>query len=138
MSKMTRYRGNPFTRFPFGELLESSFYEEFFGSPGRKSLEPFSEVVEGEEGYTLNLAVPGLSRDDLVISLADRAIKISYDKAEKDVLSSFTKPFVYHRTIPENTDTEKVSATMNNGILSLFLPKKVEASKAPKIINIDT
>ena len=95
---------------------------------------PETRFRETKEEYTVELAVPGLSKEDLNIDFSDNYLTISNSKSEEpnddekkdmDVNSLFNRK--YHKVIslPEDgIDTENIKANLLNGILTIAIPKK--------------
>jgi HSP20 family protein len=103
---------------------------------------PPVDIYENEHGITLKMEVPGVSQEDLHISLENSTLTVSgerkFEKNEKEEnfhrierrYGAFTRSF----TLPNTVDAEKVNAGYENGILSIQLAKKAEAK--PKQIKI--
>lgn len=103
-----------------------------------------ANVKEVENGYELELVVPGFTKEDLKIDLNQEILTISAEvkketeeKKEKYVrrehqLQSFKRSFTLEKTI----DTEAISAQFVNGILTLNLPKKAEVKPQIKQITV--
>jgi len=105
---------------------------------------PSVNIHETADGFHLELAAPGLLKEDFKINLEKGLLSISYEKKtgneEKDYktlkrefgLSSFKRSF----TVDDNINAEGIQAKYENGILKLFLPKKEEVKVLPKEITI--
>jgi HSP20 family protein len=101
---------------------------------------PAVNVRENENEYELEVAAPGMKKDNFKVNLDKDQLTISSEwkdeKKEKD--GDYTrKEFSYQSfqrsfTIPEHlVDGEKISAKYNDGILRVMLPKKEEAKPKP-------
>jgi HSP20 family protein len=97
------------------------------------------DLFETGDDLVLEMAVPGVEGDDLDISLEGRelTIKGSLPQAEDEgrrywLQSIPTGEFRRTLTLPVQVDVEGVSASVDNGILTLRLPKLIEA-RARKI-----
>lgn len=114
----------------------------FGGSPQHW---PAVNVQEMPEGFALEVAAPGLSREDFQLSLDKNVLTIAYEqhthKEEEATQSpkylrrefaqrSFKRAF----TLPTSVDATGIDASYNDGILRIELPKKPE--EAPKVISI--
>ncbi|GAB6121802.1 Hsp20/alpha crystallin family protein [Dysgonomonas termitidis] len=98
---------------------------------------PATNVSENEKAFSIELSVPGFNKEDIKIEIENDVLKISAQNEvkseEKDenekVLrrefkkSSFTRSF----TIPEDIDTDNISAVQKDGILQITLPKQDKA-----------
>ena len=97
---------------------------------------PKTNVLKTEEGYNLNVGIPGLTKDDLKISVKEGILNISYKKEEKNDNHYFMESFNKSYHIPDDVNDEKIKAEVKNGILKLILPfdkKKI----TEKVIEIE-
>lgn len=91
---------------------------------------PFANSFETSTNYRLELAAPGLTKEDFKITVKDRHIVISVEKEqalpENEKLRrkefSFSK-FKRHFRLPEDADSEKVAAKYENGLLIVTVQK---------------
>ncbi len=103
---------------------------------------PPVDIRETDEALTLNAEIPGLTRDDVNITLENNVLTISGErKFEKDA-----KKDNYHRieraygafsrsfSLPANVRTDQVRAAFQDGVLTVTLPKAEEAK--PRRIEI--
>jgi HSP20 family protein len=98
---------------------------------------PAVNVTEHEDEFMVELAVPGMKKDDFKIDVNGNMLTISSEKEdskeEKDKkftrkeynYSSFSRSF----TLPDEINKEKIDAKYDNGILKIALPRKEEAKK---------
>ena len=141
-------------RQPFEDLMDmrdelGRFFDEFFGErlparrgEGNPSWAPRVDISENDEEIILKADTPGMSKDDIKITLNDNVLSVSGEKKiERDekkenyhrierVFGSFHRSFY----IPTNVDSEKISASYKDGVLEVRLPKKEEAK--PKEIPV--
>jgi HSP20 family protein len=101
---------------------------------------PAVNVRETENEYELEVAAPGMKRDNFKVNLDKDQLTISSewkDESKKEEENYTRKEFSYQSfqrsfTIPENlVDGEKISAKYHDGILSVKLPKREEAKPKP-------
>ena len=102
---------------------------------------PAVNVKETDDNYTLEVAAPGLSKNDFNIKLDEDLLNISADvKAEteeKDSTETYTrkefgfKSFNRNFTLPDSSDKEKITATYFDGILTVNIAKREEAKPKP-------
>jgi len=101
-------------------------------------------VKESETAYTLAVIAPGIAKEDFKLQVNDKSLTISYEQKEaeqKDEQKWLRKEykvrsFKRNFTLGDKVDTEKISATYQNGILELTLPKKEAAIAVNKVIDI--
>ena len=125
----------------FPSLMNDFFKPDWFGGLENYSSNlPAVNIKESEEGFELELAIPGFQKEDFNIELDNELLTISSEvKDESETkeenytrkefsFSSFRRSF----TLPETVDGGKINATYEDGILKLALPKKDEALPKPK------
>ena len=133
----------PMLRFTRPALLANDFLRNnFFGDllDNESNLNtPAVNIAEGTESYTIEVAAPGLAKNDFKINLDHNVLTISSSKENKKEekngnytrqefsYASFERSF----TLPESTETEKISATCKDGVLYVSIPKKEEAKVKP-------
>lgn len=129
-----------------------SIVDEFFGDnllPDFFKLNAFDNlpavnIIEENDKYKIELAVPGLDKNDFSINLDNDLLTISSEKetehSEKDGkvmrqefnYNSFKRCF----RLPEEVDGNKIKAYHKDGILSVILPKNEKMKKLRKEIKI--
>ena len=127
----------------FDEVLGN--FEGVFGrdmNPISHSM-PHVNVIDGETAYNLEIAAPGRSKSDFTISLEKNILTVGTNKEEeveeskkedKFIRKEFTKKSLKRSfNLPENVDKENISAKYINGILTLEIPKVIEAEINQKI-----
>lgn len=106
---------------------------------------PAVNIEEGEKEFSIEVAVPGLSRKDFRIEVEDDVLTISSEDKQKkeDKKRNYTRrEFSYHSfkrsfQLPETVDQDQIKASHESGVLSITLPKKDEVvQKAPKQIEV--
>ena len=103
-------------------------------------IESKCNVKEGEDGYEVDMAAPGLGKKDFKIELNHGILTISSEKKNENETKKgqqFTRrEFSYQSfsrsfNLPHTVDSEKISAKYDNGILKVTIPKKEEAKPKP-------
>ena len=78
---------------------------------------------ENEEEYYLTMDIPGMSKDDIEVTFDNNRLKISgqrkSDKYDAYEYGKMERTF----TVPNNVETNKISANVDNGVLKVLLPK---------------
>ncbi len=111
---------------------------------------PAINVLETPEAYQLELAAPGMTKADFDIHLdEDGDLVINMEKKvdakhEQEKGHYVRREFSYTKfqqtmLLPEDTDREAIAAKVENGVLTVNLPKvkKVEVEKARKQITVE-
>ncbi|MEP7320538.1 MAG: Hsp20/alpha crystallin family protein [Saprospiraceae bacterium] len=103
---------------------------------------PLANIEESENALTIYLAAPGLTKGDFKLSLSQNILKVEVDKVKPETpFNKIKTEYSYYKfsrnfKVNENINTDAISAAYENGILIITLPKKVDAAKEPKTINI--
>jgi HSP20 family protein len=121
-------------------------FDTFLGAEGRgeelqgRTWTPPVDIEETENAYILRAELPGLTKDDLQITLENNVLRLSGErKVEKNVdqgnyhriervFGTFSRSFA----LPHEVDAEHVQARFENGVLTLTVPK-AEQAKPRKI-----
>ena len=117
----------------FNPLWDDVFNRDFFS----KSLElgtsiPAVNTKETDESYHMEVAIPGMKKEDFNIDLNDNILTISSEKKEekeeKDGEKITRREFSYSSfkrsfQLPENIKKNDISAEYSDGLLKLALPK---------------
>lgn len=104
---------------------------------------PKMNISEGKNDYLLELCVPGLSKEDLNLSIdSENNLVIEMVKkpgAQEEKPGADDRRFLRHEfsslqfkqllSLPENVKKEQISARVENGILRIVLPKFTEEEK---------
>ncbi len=95
------------------------------------------DVVDKGDKYVLTADLPGITTDEVKVNVTGRQVEISAE--HEDAREEKTKEFVrnersflkYQRllTVPEKIVESGITANMNNGILTVELPKKISSKK---------
>jgi HSP20 family protein len=100
---------------------------------------PEVNIYETKDGYLLEAEMPGVNKDGLEITLEGNELTITGRRADQqlegaDLLFAETRSLNYRRVfeLDPAVDTSKISARMEQGILTLILPK-MEKVKPRKI-----
>jgi HSP20 family protein len=115
----------------FQNFFDSDF-NEFFG---RRFSDPAANIIENPDSFQLDLAAPGMKKDDFKIHLENNILTVSSEVEDQKLeegknytrkeffYGSFSRSF----TLPKIIDLEKIKADYEDGILRVLLPKKEEA-----------
>ena len=127
-------------------------FNDFFGNEWMQknnSMSPAINIVETDNAYKLEVAAPGMTKEDfsvriendneLIISLEKKQEQKEEDKQGRYLRREFS--FTQFRRVmilPDNIDKEKIEAKVENGVLNVNIPKKehIEEEKATKKIEI--
>ena len=137
MSLVKRIDRQPFT-------LDEFFNTDWFGgtsSVNRIGLNtPAVNVQETEDAFHIELAAPGLTKEDFNIELDNDTLSISSeikDESNEENDQYTRREFSYQTfrrsfNLPDTINSAEVNATYENGVLKINLAKKEEAKIQPK------
>ena len=120
------------------EFFNGDIFPRFFDNETRYTL-PAVNIIEGKEDYKIEVAAPGLNKEDFKVNLENNLLTISSEKEEKQEekddkvmrrefsYCSFSRSF----TLPQTVNAEKIRATHKDGILQVVVPKREEAKEKP-------
>ena len=92
---------------------------------------PATNIFSNEEAFTLEIAVPGFTRDEIHISIDENILKITAEHKDNDKKDSkyLSREFYNSKLqrsfeLAKNVEVEKIEAKHENGVLTITLPKK--------------
>jgi HSP20 family protein len=116
----------------------------FWGRESVWSATPAVDITDTDKAYEITAELPGIDEKNLEVKVANGVLTIKGEKQEekeekkKDYylrernFGSFERAF----QLPDGVDADKIDAKFAKGVLSVSLPKKVEAQKAAKKIDV--
>jgi HSP20 family protein len=129
---------------PFEEM--NRLHDHFLSGRGlaKQAFQVAVDIREEDDAFYVDAEVPGLAAEDVKVDIEKNVLTLSGErKVEKEETEgtyrrverqygNFTRSF----TLPETVDTENISADLNDGVLSLRLPKK--EAPTPRKISVNT
>ena len=127
-------------------IFNDFFDDEWFPRTTRRAGAPAVNIIENEKDYRIELAAPGMSKDDLKVSInEDNELVIAFEKQngnenkdeKKEQKGTYLRrefsytSFRQSFTLPDDVDREGIAATMEHGVLTVELPKKDTTKETP-------
>ena len=115
-------------------LFKDPFFDAFDKvlDASRYNVSPQTNIHKTESEYKILMSIPGLTKDDLKITIKEGVLKISFEREEKDDNAHFIGNFIKSYTIPDDVKEKDIVGGVENGILTLTLPidkkKSIERS----------
>jgi HSP20 family protein len=105
---------------------------------------PAVDVAESEKAYEITAELPGMDEKNIEVQVANGILTIKSEKQEekeekkKDYYMRERHFGFFERSfeMPEGVDADKIEASFKKGILTVMLPKKPEAQKPAKKIEV--
>ena len=113
-------------------------FNDFFGNEWiakTNSAAPAINIVETEKEYEVEIAAPGITKDDFEITVdKDNHLVVTVERKQEDDEKGkkgryLRREFSYSQfqqtlILPDNVDTDAIEACQNNGVLTVKIPKK--------------
>ena len=138
--RIVKYNNNKVFPSLMNEFFNDDLRMNFFN---RRHSVPSVNSVENNDSFEIDLAVPGMKKDDFTIELNDKILVISsdnsdYDQNERKRLNEFNySSFQRSFKVPESVELDKIKANYKNGILKIKLPKRKDSITKPnRLIDI--
>ncbi|MCO5998042.1 Hsp20/alpha crystallin family protein [Actinoallomurus rhizosphaericola] len=88
---------------------------------------PIAEIDETDDGYVVRLELPGILPDDIDVGIRDRELCVNGEVREETEGSNALRVrvgrFHYHASLPSDVDEDNVEAKLEEGVLTLRIPK---------------
>jgi len=128
--KLLERRDSPVRQDDFGSIFDD-FFTSGLSVTGKIS--PAVDVAEEKDRYIVKADLPGMKQEDIKVELDDSVLSISgerkHEKEENDEkknyhyyersYGSFQRRFI----LPKGTDSEKIDAKYEHGVLEIVIPK---------------
>lgn len=112
-------------------MLWTDPFALFTAQVNRAAFLPQADVTVGDGDMVLTMDLPGLTADDLEIELVDGGLSVRGERKRPEVPEgtrwahnerAFGR-FERRVKLPDGVDPDKITASMDNGVLSLIVPK---------------
>ena len=121
-----------------------SFFNDFFNdswiTPQFHSTSPAINVSEDDKGYKLEIAAPGMTKEDFNVSISDGDIVIAMEKKNENKDENKEKKYIRREfsyskyeqrlALPDNVEKQNITAQMTDGVLYIDIPKMTPDEKA--------
>ncbi|MDD2290275.1 MAG: Hsp20/alpha crystallin family protein [Bacteroidales bacterium] len=127
----------------FNEFLDNDGFVRFVGTTS-----PAINVIENDKDYQVEVAAPGMTREDfsirldqenrLIICLEKKSDDSRKDKNGKYLRREFSySHFEQAFLLPDDILKDKIGAAMENGVLKITIPKDMDSPAVPKEYTIE-
>lgn len=126
--------------FPFDNIFDG-----FFPTTSRRTSEMLkTDILEDNEHYTLKMEVPGIKKENIKMSYEDGYLTVSCAKNEENDEKSHHKYVRKERYFGSYSRSfyigemkeDQIDASLNDGVLTIRLPKEVQKAPEKKFIEI--
>lgn len=127
----------------FNDVFDSIFNDTFF-SDRMTSRVPAANISESEDHFHIELAAPGLRKEDFKINLDRNVLNISVERQneQNNTQKNYSKreysysSWVRSFTLPDSANAEQIEAAYTDGILMVDIAKREEAKAVRRQIEI--
>jgi len=127
----------------FNHVFESIFNDTFFNDR-LTSRVPAANISESEDHFHVELAAPGLRKEDFKLNLDRNVLTITVEQQQEqmDSQKNYTKrEYSYHSwvrtfTLPDSANAEQIDAAYTDGVLKIDIAKREEAKAIRRQIEI--
>ena len=131
----------------FQDNLNRFFNDDFWGFGGiNHQVNVPVNLRETDKSYEMSVIAPGLKKEDLKLNVTDQLLTISFEQKDEQnsrsdeqgwlrkeyKMQSFSRSF----GLDDSVDVNNISASYDNGILHLTLPKKENARRISRTIEV--
>lgn len=124
-----------------------SLVENFFNREANDLFQPFNgqmlppvNIAENNDGFLIEVAAPGLKKENFQANLNQNILSITYHEEEnkEETNGRYTRrefrfgSFKRSFTLPQTVDSENISANYDNGVMRLYIPKREESKPKPE------
>jgi len=142
-----RSTGQPSRWEPFTEVEQVTermrrMLEQTFGGFGwtaplseRAGWSPLVDLEETDDAYVVEAELPGVRREDVSVELVGNELAISGEVKERERKGTVrrqsrrTGRFDYRVSLPSHVESDRVEATLSDGVLTLRVPKAERAQR---------
>jgi HSP20 family protein len=123
--------------------LSRSFFDVAPGNGGWDAM-PAVDVAETDKAYDIKAELPGMDEKNIEVKFANGLLTIKGEKQadkeekNKDYYRRERSFGAFERTfqVPDEVDADNIAASFKNGVLTITLPKRADAQKAAKKIEV--
>lgn len=112
-------------RHPFAGFSALSPFLDF--SPAATAPRLAVDVYEDEAAYSAIMELPGVKKEDVKLDLNQRTLTVTAERKLSSPAGESSQTYTRSLSLPADVATENISAKLEDGILSLTLPKAPEA-----------
>ena len=122
----------------FDRAISNVFNDGFYVQPHRTShVGPQSYVATDEAEHRISLALPGVPKEAVNVNIGDGTLIVGYEATSDDYNSAiFSTSFTKSWTLPEGVDVEGITASSENGVLTISVPRTETKASEGRTITV--
>lgn len=124
----------------FSDLFEMDKFFDGFPAWDIETWIPASNIREEEKSYEIELAVPGMKKENITLEIEGHVLTVSgkNQEAKKEEKKTFLRreyqsnTFTRSFSLPDDANEDKITSHYEDGMLKISIEKKNTALKTPK------
>lgn len=131
------------TRKSQNDLLDKLFNGDSYLGKYEHTSTPDVNIIEHNDKFELQMALPGLVKEDINLNVEENVLTISMERKElKEEVQYLKKEFFINGfkrafNIPDEVNQDKIEAAQSNGVLTVVMPKvETAVNKGPRHIEV--
>ena len=120
----------------FNDVFDDFFTDRALPRPYGRPANKGAQVINRDEDWQINFAVPGVKKDEVEIKVDDHVLSVSYNSKQEDKRVSFVSSFSRSWNIDRDVDVDKIGAIHEDGVLSITVPKPANKKRVTRVIDI--
>ncbi len=125
-------------------IFERMVDDNFFFDYDNNDLRPSVEINESNDAFMISADLPGIEKSDIEVKVEENTLILNanrhIDKSDTNEkfhynerrFGTFSRSFKLPKTVKE----EKITAKLDNGVLSIVIPKAEDAIKSNRLIAV--
>ncbi len=125
-------------------IFERMVDDNFFFDYDNNDLRPSVEINESNDAFMISADLPGIEKSDIEVKVEENTLILNakryIDKSDNNEkvhynerrFGTFSRSFKLPKTVKE----EKITAKLDNGVLSIVIPKAEDAIKSNRLIAV--
>ncbi len=103
--------------------------------PSVRDVLPLADIEESDDAYVVDVELPGVKREDLSVEATHGRLTVTGERRERERVgllrhrSRTTGRFRFEVVLPVEIDEERISASLEHGLLHLVVPKAERARR---------
>jgi len=120
----------------FNDVFDDFFTDRALPRPYGRPANKGAQVINRDEDWQINFAVPGVKKDEVEIKVDDHVLSVSYNSKQEDNRFSFVSSFSRSWNIDRDVNVDKIEANHEDGVLSITVPKPENKKRVTRVIDI--
>ena len=125
-------------------IFERMVDDNFFFDYDYNDLRPSVEINEGNDAFMISADLPGIEKSDIEVKVEENTLILianrHIDKSDKNEKFHYNErrfgTFCRSFKLPKTVKEEKITAKLDNGVLSIVIPKTEDAIKSNRLIAV--